>query len=181
MNWLADNALPIWVGGVVALTLAVVVFLQTRSGKALAAIVAVLVVTAALLVTEQILETPREAVERTLYQLAATVEANDVPGTLAFLASSANPEIRVEIERQMPLVKIERARVLGTPRIEVQGGPDATTATVQCRGLIIATTKQNGMKGAGDDELTITFVRDGDRWLLEDYKSKRNWNHGLGR
>lgn len=72
MNWLADNALVIWISGAVALTLAVVVFLQTRSGKALAAIAAVLAITAMLLVTEQILETPREAVERTLYQLAAT-------------------------------------------------------------------------------------------------------------
>ena len=48
MNWLAENALPIWVGGAVALTMAFIVYLQTRTNGALLGIVAVIVVTAAL-------------------------------------------------------------------------------------------------------------------------------------
>jgi hypothetical protein len=77
----------------------------------------------------------------------------------------------------MPLVKIERARVLGTPRIEL----DPAGATVTCRGLIVATNKQNGMKGGAEDELTIEFVQRDGRWLLKGYTSKRNWPRALGR
>ena len=92
--------------------------------EALGSIVAVLVVTAALLAVEHFVETPREAVERTLYELAAAVEANDVSAALSFVATSATPAIRNEIERQMPQVKIERARVIGTPKIEVGADPE---------------------------------------------------------
>ncbi|MEX2306302.1 MAG: hypothetical protein WD738_01840 [Pirellulales bacterium] len=181
MNWLAENALPIWMGGAVALTMAMVIYLQTRSNRALLGMGAVVLATAALLTAEWFMETPREAVERTLYQLAAAVEANDVPGTLAFLAPTADERIREDVETLMPLVNIERARVIGTPQIDVADGSDPAAATVQCRGIIVATVKRSGMKGGADDRLTMEFVRDGDRWLVESYTSNRNWNRAVGR
>ncbi len=181
MNWLAENALPIWVGGAVALTMALVVYLQTRTNKALLAVGIVVGITAALLVAEWLLETPREAVERRLYALAAAVEANDVAATLTYLAPTADPRLRSDVETLMPLAKIERARIIGTPRIEVQAGPDAVTALAQCRGIIVATIKQSGMKGGQEDQLTLTWVRRGDNWYLESYTSKRNWHRALGR
>jgi len=181
INWLAENALPIWMGGAVALTTALVVYLQTRTNKALLGMGGIVAVTAALLAAEWLMETPREAVERTLYQLAATVEANDVPGTLAFLAPTADSRIRQDVETLMPLVDIERARVIGTPQIDVADGSQADTATVRCRGMIIATVRQSGMRGGQDDQLTIAWVRRGDRWLVASYTSNRNWPRALGR
>ena len=181
MSWLAENALPIWMGGAVAITMALVVYLQTRSGKALLAMGAVLAVTAALLAAEWLMETPREAVERSLYQLAAAVEANDVQGALEFLAPTADTRIRHDVETLMPLVNIERARVIGTPQIDVGDGNPPQTATVQCRGIIIATVKRSGMKGGQDDRLTLNWVRQGDRWLVESYSSDRNWHRAVGR
>ena len=181
MNWLADNSLAIWMGGAVALTLSLVIYSQLRTNKALAGIGGVVGVTAALLALEWWLETPREAVERTLYELAAAVEANDVPGALRFVAPTADKQIRSDIESMMPLVTIERARVIGSPDITLDDGPTPATATVKCRGIVVATTKKNGMKGGADDELTLTFVRDGERWLVESYTSERNWNRALGR
>jgi hypothetical protein len=138
-------------------------------------------ISAALLAIERFLETPREAVERTLYELAATVEANDVEGALAFLATTADKRIRYDVETLMPLVKIERARVIGTPQIDVAEGDEPTTATVECRGLIVATVKKSGMKGGQDDRLTMHWIKSGDRWLVESYTSNRNWNRALGR
>jgi hypothetical protein len=181
MTWLADNALPIWATGIIGLTMALVVYSQTRSSGSLAAVALIVLITGALLLVERWIETPREAVERTLYELAATVEANDVAGALSYLAPAATPEIRREIERQMPQVKIERARVMGSPIVEVAGGPDPAAATVQCRGIIIAVHKHNGIKGVAEDELTLEFVRSGDRWLVADYSSKENWDRPLGR
>ena len=32
------------------------------------------------------------------------------------------------------------------------------------------------MKGGAEDEVTLDFVKSGDRWLVENYTSKRNWD-----
>jgi hypothetical protein len=181
MNYLAENALPIWAAGAVAATLALIVYLQTRTTASFLAILVILATAGLLLVTERLIETPREAVERTLYELADTVEANDVQGALRFLASTADTQIRRDVETLMPLVEIERANIVGAPIIEVEPGDNPDSATVTCRGFIVATLKQNGMKGGADDELTMTWVRQGDRWLVEDYVAKKSWNRAVGR
>jgi hypothetical protein len=177
MTWLAENALPIWVGGAIALTMAGVVYFQTRTKGALYAILAVIGITAALLLYNWLAETPREAAEHALYHLAETVEANDVPGALAQLASTANAQLRRDVETLMPQVRIDRARVIGST--EVTLSPDEKSATIQCRGFIMAVNKRDGMKGGGDDRMTLTWVRQGDRWLLENYKSQKDWNGAL--
>jgi hypothetical protein len=181
MNWIAENALPIWACGAIALTMALIVYFQTRTNGALLGVAIVIGLMALLLAVESWLETPREAVERTLYELAAAVEANDVNRTSGFLSPNADPAIRSDIETLMPLVVIDRARIIGSPKIEVGDDPNATTATAQVRGIIVALIKRNGMKGGQEDELTLDFVRSGDRWLLEGYTSKRNWHRALGR
>jgi hypothetical protein len=181
MNWLAENALPIWVCGAIALTMAVVVFQPTRSNAALLGIISVIAVTALLLLIERFWITPREAVERTLYELADAVEANDVSKTVSFLATNADPAIRSDVETLMPLVEIERANIIGTPVIELGPGNEPTAATAKLQGIIVARIKRNGMKGGQEDELTLSLVRNGERWLVESYTSKRNWHRALGR
>jgi hypothetical protein len=181
MTWLAENALPIWVCGAIALTMAIVVFQQTRSRNSLLGILAVIAATGGLLLMERLWETPREAVERTLYELADAVETNDVQTTLTYIATNADPAIRNDVETLMPLVEIERANILGTPEIELEGGSDASTATAKVRGIIVARIKRNGMKGGQDDELTLLLVRNADRWQIDSYTSKRNWHRALGR
>ena len=181
MNWLAENTLTILMIGAVALAMALFVYSQTRTNGALYGVVGVFLFTAVLVLTSWIIETPREAVERTLYDLAATVEANDVKGALSYLAPSADAQLRKDVETLMPLVKIERARIIGTPEIEVEGGSNEDSAVVKCRGVILAVNKQDGMKGGAEDHLVPHWVlRDG-RWLLESYTSQRNWNRAVGR
>lgn len=174
-EYFAENSLPIWMGGAVAFTLALVAFLQTRGQTALLAMAAIVALVAVLVVTERFIETPREAVERTLYELAATVEANDVPGVLAYFVPNA--VARKEVAELMPQVRIERARVLGVPQI----GMDSNGAVVRCRGLIIATHRRDGMKGAAEDEVSLAFVERNGRWLVQDYAAKRNWRSAIGR
>lgn len=177
LTWLAENSLPIWMLGAIALTMAAIVYFQTRSRGSFLGVMGVIAVTALLLLVNRLIETPREAVERTLYELAATVEANDVAGTLKFLAPSANADLRSDVETLMPTVRIERARVIGTPQIELNATQNA--ATIQCRGIIIAVRRQDGMKGGDDDRLELHWVRSGDRWLLESYASQKDWNRAV--
>lgn len=180
MSYLAENSLPIWTAGALLLTFTLVVYFQTRSNGALLAAATVVAITGALLAVEYWIETPREQVERTLYALAAAVEANDMQSALAHVAPSAN-QLRVDIETMMPLVIVDRANILGSPQIDVDDSQEPAVATVQCRGFAVATIKRTGMKGGDNAELTISFVRDGDRWLVSDYSSDRDWRRVLSR
>jgi hypothetical protein len=178
MNWLAENTLTILMIGAVALAMAVFVYFQTRTNRALYGVLGVFLLTAVLVLTSWLIETPREAVERSLYNLAATVEANDVKGVLGFLAPSADPQLRKDVETLMPLVQIDRARIIETPEISLER---VSSATVKCRGVIFAVNKQDGMKGGADDHLVLKWVLRDKRWLLESYTSQKNWNRAVGR
>ena len=181
MNWLAENTLTILMIGAVALAMAVFVYSQTRTNGALYGVLGVILLTAVLALISWLIETPREAVERSLYDLAATVEANDVKGALSYLAPSADPQLRKDVETLMPLVKIERARITGTPEITLEGGANVNSATVKCSGAILAVNKQDGMKGGAVDHLVLKWVLRDKRWLLESYVSQKNWNRAVGR
>src|SRR6185295_4679598 len=117
MNWLVENTLTVVMSGAGVLAMAVFVYFQTRTNGALYGVLGLILLTAVLVLTSWLIETPREAVERSLYELAATVEANDVKGVLGYLAPSANAQVRKDIETLMPLVRIDRARVIDTPEI----------------------------------------------------------------
>ena len=120
------------------------------------------------------IETPREAVERTLYELADAVENNDLATALSYVAPGAS-QIRSDVQTAMPLVRIDRANVMGTPVTTVDMSRQPPTATVSCKGFVHGTLKRNGMTGGEFAELVITFVQSGDRWLVEDYTSTKNW------
>src|SRR4051812_15828842 len=181
MNWLAENTLTIFMIGVVALAMALFVYFQTRTNGALYGVLGVILLTSILVLISWLIETPREAVEHRLYDLAATVEANDVTGALNYLAPSADPQLRKDVETLMPLVRIELARIRGTPEITLEGGANTNSATVKCRGAILAVNKQDGMKGGAEDHLVLKWVLRDKRWLLERYTSQNNWNRAIGR
>jgi hypothetical protein len=181
MNWLAENTLTILMLGTVALAMAVFVCFQTRTNGAFYGVLGVILLTAILVLTSWLIETPREALQRSLYDLAATVEANDVKSALGYLAPSADAQLRKDVETLMPLVRIERARIIDTPEIALEGGANITSATVKCRGFILAVNKQDGMKGGADDHLVLKWVLRDKRWLLESYTSQKNWNRAVGR
>jgi hypothetical protein len=185
MNYLAENSLPIWTAGAVALTMALVVYLQTRSNSALGGMVAVVVIATALLALEAWIETPREAVERTLYELTNTVEANDVAGTLQLISPSAT-RLRSDVETLMPLVKIELANVVGSPEIEIMESRKPP-AIVKAQVVIQATVHRDGMKGTYGDKFVLGFDRAGDHWLLTDllssnkgYEPEKDWRRRIG-
>lgn len=177
--WLAESPVAIWCGGAVLLTLAVVVHLQMRTRASLLAILAVVVVTAALLVAERLIVTPREEVASTLNQIAARIEANDLPGVLGFISPAAKP-VLADAKSLMPLVTVDRARIPGTPEIAVDMAASPATATVNCQFFFDATIKQNGMKGADMDRVQIHFVRRGERWLVESYTPAKDWHREIG-
>ena len=180
MSWLAENTLTIIMIGAVALAMALFVFSQTRTSGALYGVLGVLAVFGGLALASWLIETQREAVERTLYELADAVEDNNVQGALSYLAPTASKDLRKDVETLMPLVKIESANVMGTHETEVERQGNNLSATMKCQGIVVAVDKRNGMKGGAQDRLVLKWVfRDG-RWLLESYTSQKNWHRALG-
>jgi regulator of protease activity HflC (stomatin/prohibitin superfamily) len=175
MTWLAENPVAIWCGGAVLATLAVVVYLQTRTRGPLVAVLVIVLLTAVLLVAERLIVTPREAVAIALDQLTARIEANDLPGVLTFIAPAAKT-VRADAESLMPLVTVDRARIVSTPEIAVDMEANPPTATVNCQGLVDVTVKQNGIKGPYLDHVQIRLVRSGERWLVESYTPEKDWH-----
>jgi hypothetical protein len=160
--------------------MALFVYFQMRTNGALYSVLGVILATAILVLVSWLIETPREAVERSLYSLAATVENNDVKGTLTYLAPTADPQLRKDIETLMPLVKIERARIIGTPEIEMVSGAKPNTATVKCQAVALAVNRRDGMKGGAQDHFVLKWVFRDNRWLIESYTSDKNWQRAVG-
>jgi hypothetical protein len=156
------------------------VYLQTRSRGAVAAMGIIVLLTAALLAVEWLLETPREAVARTLYEIAGAIEADDLPGVLTYIAPSST-EVRADAETLVPLVVVEKARILGTPNIDVDDTTNPRKATVNCQAMVNVVVKQNGLKGPYMDRVTIDFVERDGRWLIESYTPKQDWRRELRR
>jgi hypothetical protein len=178
--WLFENPVAIWCGGAVLLTLAIVVHLQMRTRASLLAIAVIVLLTAALLIAERLIVTPREEVQQTLDQLAARIEANDLPGVLTFIVP-ASKAVRADAESLMPLVTVNRAAIVSTPEITVNMDGQPATADVSCQGLVDVTVKQNGMQGPYLDRVKIHFVRSGNRWLIESYTPQKDWHRGAAR
>src|SRR5205809_779480 len=82
-----------------------------RTDGALGANLRVIGVTAALLAASWLSHAPRQALQRSLCELAATVEAHDVGGGLGSLGPSPGPRLRKADEPLIPLVRVERARI----------------------------------------------------------------------
>jgi hypothetical protein len=120
--------------------------------------------------------TPREQVEQTLTDVLAAVEANDLPTTLSFLASSA-VDTRSDAETLMPRLEISRARVLDTPKIEVH----EDEAEVVFRAFFKAREKTSGHDGGYMDDVTVHFERDGERWLIREVMPAVPWRGGDGK
>ena len=122
----------------------------------------------------------REAVARTLNELADAIEANDLPRVLSYVAPNAL-DVRSDAETLMPLVHVNKANVLGTPDIAVDQQQPPPTATVRCKGFVNVVVRQNGMHGGYMDHVTIEFVVAGDRCLITSYQPERDWHRAAGR
>lgn len=175
MSWLTEDPLIVWAAGAVALTFALVICAGRRTLASVLVVLAVVAVTAALLGVEWWIETPREAVERTVEDLAAAIEANDLPATLQLISPQA-VEIRTVAEAMLPQLLIEKARIISPVVVEVDPSLSPPTATAEFRGLIHGDARNTGMNGTYSDLFEISFELTDDRWQVTDFSTERGGN-----
>jgi hypothetical protein len=165
---LFENPLPILVVGGLLATFAVIVFLARRSSASLAALVAVLALTAVMLVVERVVVTEREQVEVALTTMLDAIESNDIPGAVACVDPAAT-SIRRDIEALMPLMKVEAANS-ASEQITLEESAQPPTATSQFQAYLRAQHQKSGLPVAYlNQRVDLHWVKRGDQWLLDDY------------
>lgn len=177
MTYLAEHALPIWIVGGLLVFLAWINYLNVRTTKSLLLIPIAVLLMAGALLAEWFVETPREAIRRTVYELADAIEANDLPGTLRYVSTSA-ADVRGDAEALMPRFTIEAANVIDVPKIDVDQRAVPPSADILVRGFVDGTLNRNGMKQSMLDWVHVTFVLEEGRWVVQDYTPE---NQLLGR
>lgn len=168
MTYLAENPLPIWIVGFLLVFLAWVTYLNLKTTKSLLLIPAAVLLMVGLLLAEWLIETPREAVRRTLGELMAAIEADDLPGTLGYISSSA-AAVRADAESLMPLVTVDQANVIDVPNIDVDEAANPPEAVALVQAFFDVTLERNGMRQPIVDWVHVTFVLEDGRWLVRDY------------
>jgi hypothetical protein len=173
MNWLLENPLPLLLMGLAAEAILTVLLLQTGRGALLLGMLAIALVTAALVAVESVIVTDREAIEETLFAAAAAVERNDVRGLLRYLSLDAAP-LQGEIERIFAQVKFAEARITSQPEIMISqlSEPPSATASFLAR---IRITQGNDRAPVGSHlgRFRVRLERESVGWRIADYEEPR--------
>jgi hypothetical protein len=160
--------------GAIGLTITLMLYLTTGSRGSQMAIGVVLLLTLGGLLTEWLIDTPREQVSSTLQQLLDEIESNDVPGVLGYLSPNAG-DVRSDAETLMPKLEIERANSAGEVEITLDDESNPTEATAKFKCFIVATDISSGIRGGYNDGVTVIFERAGDRWLVRECIPEVDW------
>ena len=169
MTWFVESPWPSLILGI-GLEVILAIYL-VRSGRAIviAAMVAVLALTAGLVLRERIVVTETEQVEDTLDEVAQALAANDSSAVLA-LFSSKSPR-RAEVQSAMSRVTISEARIGNDLEVRLNpltAPPSASayfTGHIQVRGTRETIPYEHVMR-----KFKVTLHKEGDRYRLFDYE-----------
>ena len=171
MNFIYEQ--PFWVGflgAVVTLGLVVGWAYSARREVGIAALVA-LALTVALVIAGTAVETDREAVKRTLAQIAADVESNDLNRVLGHISTQAT-SIRSEAEAEFPRYRFETVEIKWQLlEIEIEESP---TGEKQAHATFNVVVKGDlASAGVGSQTVPryveVDFVQEGDAWKVAGY------------
>lgn len=167
MNTLLENPLPIAAVGAMLATLFGLIFLSRRSLLSLVGLGAVVLFTSLLLITEQLIVTPREEIEAAIGGMLDAIEANDVTAAVAFVDPQAT-ELRRDVETLMPTVDVDDCGATAI-QIDVDKSASPMTATANFKGRLRGVHRSSGMTVGYFDQVDFAFVYRDDRWTLADF------------
>ena len=71
----------------------------------------------------------KEQVEAAMYNLVQAAEEDDMPRVLSFVSQTASGILH-DADRYMPLIEIDKARILGDPKITLEKSAEPLSAVV---------------------------------------------------
>jgi hypothetical protein len=169
MTRFVESPVPCCLIGLAVLSILLILYLQTRRAAFMGAMLIVVLLVVAGIFIEQVVVTDREAIETAVYDLAASVEANDLPAVLSHISPQAT-QARRAAEREMGRYEVELARVLGKLDIDISYSSDGNPykAEVRFQGVVKAKEGRSQLEGGARLGFETTFVRERDRWLLSE-------------
>ncbi len=157
-----ENPVPIYAAGAVLATLAAIAFLARRNLPSVAALIVVLILTAAGAVTERLVVTESEEVESAVEEIVAAVEANDTAGVVGLL--DPNSGLAPGVEALMSQVKVTDAGATSI-RVNVTG----QQAESRFRGRLDGSHTRSGQRVFFFDEVLLVWSKASGEWRLIDY------------
>jgi hypothetical protein len=169
MTFFTENGLAIAVIGGLAMTLTLVFFMARRTGGSLGALAAAVGATLLLLAIEWFVQTDREQIALAAAAAYGAVEANDVNGVLAVIDPAATT-MRSDVQALMPMIKVEKARSLGSTEITIDDTVNPPTATSSSKAYLDGVHGQSGGRVAYfNQQVDLHWVKRGNQWLMNDY------------
>lgn len=171
MNFIYEQ--PFWVGflgSILALGLLVAWAYSARREAAIGAFVA-LALTGALVTAGLAIETDREAVKRTLAQIAVDVESNDLSRVLSHISPQAT-SIRAEAQAEFPRYRFEAVEIKWQLlEIEIEDSPAGEKRAHATFNVVVT----GDLRSAGVGSQTVPryvevdFVKEGEAWKVAGY------------
>jgi hypothetical protein len=137
---------------------------QTVAWKAAAAMFGLTVLLVAINVW---VDTEREVVTRTLYQLAADLEGNRFQQVIARIHPDASPEL-LQLKTQLQDVHFDTARIKAIHGI--QFGSSKTPRTAAVRMNVVVGGERSGMKGTVPRWVRLQLEQDRGQWMVVNYE-----------
>lgn len=168
MTWLLQEPLYIAILGVVAVAMLGFAWLQTRVQALLYATLAAVVVTGLLLAVEHWVETDQERVAKTLHEIAAAVERNDLQATLRYAASGAD-EARARVEAEFPRYHFERVSIKHNLEVKINYDRQPPEATATFNVVVVGTAKSLAGTFHVPRFVEVKLVEQNGHWRVSDY------------
>lgn len=169
MNWLFEDPITVIVAGVLIEVLLGIALYNSGQGRLLWAMGGVLTATLLLVLVELLVVTDRERISDTLSDAAAALETNNAAAVTPFIAPEAS-DMRARAEAALSVFVVKSASFSG---LDVTVNSHLSPPTAQARFF---------GKFAGHDRLgripyenafrrfEVDLRRDGDRWVMTDYR-----------
>ncbi len=165
MTWLFENPIPLMViGGVIGIILLILVY-QTGQPRWLYIFGGFVLVMGGLLVAEKLIVTPREKLLTTIEDGASAVRVNDWTRAMTFVVPQSKQTAK-QLQGDSRSYKIKELDILTRDlRFDNDANPTKCDAT-----LVTRISVEGKFSYAGLLKLTLHFVWQGDRWLVENYE-----------
>lgn len=159
---------PLTIGLSGGLVFAILLMLALQSGRRglLIASGVVFAVTCLLLLTERLIESPREQLRRTLGEIMAVINAHDLPALLEYVHSDGH-SVRADAERYYSVYQIQQVRVTRIWDVVII---DSDDGQINFTVRVVGATRDASMTGDGFVYVQARFRKEGDRWKVITYR-----------
>ena len=167
MDTLLENPLPILSVGAILATFFGLIFMARRNVPSLVGLGAAILFTSLLLITEQLIVTPREEVETALEEVLQAIRSNDHSSVINLLDPNGGA-IRWDADVLMSEIEVENT---GATAIEIEVDTDSSPnkATSHFRGSLRGIHRRTGVPVPYSDQVELRWLKRDERWLLYDY------------